>query len=476
VHTLKTFLLFVVFLFAAVVCFPQEQWSLERCISYAMEKNLQIKIQELNARMSKNNYVQSVISIAPSINGGINRYYSFGRRVDPFTNEFSDQNTVSDNYSLNGQFNVFNGFQTLNTIRKSKFDLLASLQNVEKIKNDMSLSIASAYLQVLYCSEQYLNAQNQTVITNKQVDRTTKLVNAGTLAKGNLLEIEAQIASEELQVVTAKNQLDMAYLTLAQMLDLDTIENFRIEIPVLPEPDEQLLLPSVSQVYSEALTRMPQIIAAEYQLKSSESSLAVTRGNRYPRVSLNGSFGTGYSDAMKQYSVSNVDTSFVASGFTGSGDIVYMPYVSYDQIETLRPYNDQLDYNVSKTISLSLSIPLFNGWQVNNAVSNAKLGVLNSKYSLDLARNQLYKDIQQAIADVYASLNKYIASKKSVTALQESFNYSQQKFDVGAVNSVDYYVAKNNLAKAESDLLQAKYEYIFKLKVLDFYRGNPIKL
>jgi outer membrane protein len=467
-----TSLLFLTFL----QCYSQEPWTLEKCISYAMEKNIQIKMQELNAKMSKNNYTQSLISIAPSINGGINRYYSFGRRVDPFTNEFSNQNTISDNYSLNGSLNVFNGFQTINTIRQNQFNLMAALQNVEKIKNDISLNIASAYLQILYSKELLEIAQNQVSITRIQSERTAKLVNAGTLAKGSFLEIEAQVATEELQVVNAQNQLDMSYLALAQFLDLDTIEDFRIAAPVLPEPDEQLLLPPVDEIYKEGSGRLPQIIAAEYQLKSSERGLAIARGNLSPRISLNGSFGSGYSDAMKEYTMTPTDTVLIPTGITSGNDIVYTPNIIFDQSEKIRPYGDQLDYNLSKTVSLTLSIPIFNGWQVNNAIGNAKINVLNSRYSLDLAHNQLYKDIQQARADVYAALNKYLASKKSVTALQESFNYTQQKFDLGMVNSVDYNLAKNNLLKSKSDMLQAKYEYVFKLKILDFYRGNPIKL
>ena len=461
----------IILCFTVLNVFSQDKWTLEKCVNYAIENNIQIKQSDLNVKYSKNALTQSTFQILPNLNANANQQYSFGRSIDPYTYEFSDNNITSSSFSINSSINLFNGLQTINTIRQNKINLLAGIQDVEKLKNDIALNIAAAFLQILYNEDIYEVALLQKDITTQQVERTKKLVEAGSLANGNLLEAEAQLATEELQVINAENQLNISYLNLKQILDLDTVENFKIDKPEISSPEEKIYLPSVNQVYSEAVTNLPQIKSAELKVRSNSVSLAIARGKMSPRITMTGSYGTGYSSSRM---LGKYIPTTVTIGQTASGEDVYGSSFIYNTEKY--PFNDQIKDNASTSLSFGLSVPIFNNWYVNSGISNAKISLLNSEYNLELARKQLYKEIQQAHADANAALNKFFASKKAKISIEESFNYTQQKFDVGLVSNLDYNIAKNNLAKAKSDMLQAKYDFIFKTKILDFYRGNQIKL
>lgn len=471
---LKIPVTFILLLTLLGVASAQEKWSLEKCIEYALKNNIQIKQQELNSKYSENNLKQSKLSILPNLNGNTSQNYSWGRSVDRFTNTFSEEKTMSMNFGVSSSVTVFSGFQNYNTIKQKQFELQASLQNLEKAKNDVSLNISSAYLQILYSIELYDIAVSQLEVTKEQVERTKKLVEAGSVAKGTLLQVESQYAAEELQVVNMQNQLSMSYLNLMQLLDLETEENFEIAKPDFSNFDMNSALLSSSQVYSEAEKNLPQIRSAEYSMKSAEAGLSLARGAISPRLTVSGSFGSGYSDARKSITDTTYtqQTTYVNIAGTDVPFIQDIPDYSYKTT----PFKDQVKNNVSKTLSVSLTIPLFNGWQTKTGINNAKINLLNAEYQLEITKKQLMKEIQQAHADALASIKKYYATKKAVVSMEEAFNYTQQKFDVGLINTLDYNTAKNNLTKAKADMLQAKYEFIFKSKILDFYRGNPIKL
>ena len=426
----------------------QETWSLERCIHYALENNITIKQQELNTLINENSLLQSRMSRLPSLNANTQQSFNYGRSLDFTTNIYEDQNTRSFSYNASSQVTLFNGFQITNTIKQNDLNLMASLTDLDKLKNDISLNIASAYLQILFNKELLAVAENQLNIANQQVERTRKLVEAGSLPQGNLLEIQAQEASEQLRVVNARNRLSLSYLTLTQLLELPSMDNFAIEVPDLEHipvhgPDYQ-----VEPVYDTALENQPQIKSSEYQLASSETGLSIAKGNRSPRLFLSGNYGSGYQE------------------------IITGPYADRETPS----FEDQLRNNARTSISLGLSIPIFNAWQVNSAISNARIGVLNAEYSMQRTKNQLYQEIQQAYADAVASHENYLATEKALESIEESFRYTEQRFEVGMVTTVEFNQALNQLAMTRSDLLRAKYEYIFTTNILEFYLGNPISL
>jgi len=471
IKMLQTYTILIIVFLLGFNLQAQEKWTLESCINHAITNNIQIKQQELNTKYYQNLERQSKFSILPNLNTGANQTYTFGRSIDPYTNEFSTDNFRSNNFSVNSSMTIFGGLQKINNVRKSNFDLQASIQDLQKAKNDIALNIAAAYLQVLYNEEMFKAAELQLGVTKLQHDKTQRLVEAGSLAKGSLLEVDAQIASEELQLINLENQLLISNLTLKQILDLDSVANFNIDKPIIENLDGKLIVYSVDQIFNEAITNLPQIKSAEYKVKSSEADLCSAKGGMSPRLSLNAGWGTGYSEARTkgQYVPTTVEI-----GYTESGESVFAD--SYSYVSENYPFSEQFKDNASTSLSFNLSIPIFNNWQVNTNISNAKISLLNSKLSLDLTKQQLYKEIQQAYADAIAAFRKYNAATKALASIQESFRYTQQKFDVGMVSSFDFNAAKNNLLKAESDVLQAKYEYVFKSKILDFYRGDTIKL
>jgi outer membrane protein len=426
--------------------FSQEPWNLEQCISYAHQNNIQIKQQFLNTEYNKNNLEQSKMDRFPNLNGSSSYGVSLGRGTDPITYEFKNQTVQSLNMSLNSSVTLFGGLQKMNTIRQNEFNLQASLQDLEKLKNDIALNIAAAYLQILFNTELLEVAKAQLKITSLQVDRTKVLVDAGSLAKGGLLEIQSQQASEELQVVNSENNLIISYLNLAQILDLESADSFKIVIPQLSQVQENELLFGVEMVYANAVTSLPQVKSAELKLSGAESGLKYAKGSRIPKLGLSASYGSGYSDVRTK-----IDNS------------------TY-------PMNEQLRDNASTSLFLTLSIPIFNNYMIRNGIKNSRLNLASMELDLAYTKNLLYKEIQQSYADALGALKKYRATEKALVSMEESFKYTQEKYQVGLVNAVDFNVAKNQLSRTQSDLLQAKYNYIFKTNILNFYRGEPIKL
>jgi outer membrane protein len=432
--------------------FAQKVWSLEDCIMYAFENNISIKQQILTTEYNENLLNQSKVALAPNLNAGANHGFSFGRALDQTTYEFKENQTImSNNVNLTSSVTLFNGLQQRNTIQQNEFNLLASQKDLDKLKNDIALFLASGYLQILFNRELLQVAINQHELTLQQVERTAKLVEAGSLARGSLLEIQAQASTEELNVITAQNQLDISYLNLTQMLDLDSVGDFEIEIPEFGDVARAPINITVGMVYNDALRVLPQVASAEYQLQSAYEGLSIAQGMRSPDLFLNAQWGTGFSDARQKFNLS-----------TGEFEDV--------------PFWEQMNGNQSTTLSLGLNIPIFNRWMVSTNISNARLSVINSELSLETTKMDLYKSIQQAYADATAARKKYLATEEALISMEESFKYTEEKFEVGLVNTVDYNTEKNRLTTTQSDLLQAKYDYIFKMKILDFYRGIPITL
>ncbi|HLN55320.1 MAG TPA: TolC family protein [Bacteroidales bacterium] len=450
-------LLLILLLMNAMQAFAQpKEWSLQECISYALENNIQIKQQGIQTQYQKNALDLAKFRLLPTINGSASHNYSFGRALDQTTYEYTDNEKIlSDNFYIGSSLILFNGLQNLNGIKKSRYDLLASEQDLNSIKDNIALTVAVNYLQVLLNREIAGATESQLKTTLEQIEKTRRLVDAGSVARGNLLQIEAQAAQEELQLINIRNMLETSLLNLTQLLELPTPEGFAVVVPEIPLDTNTVVSGNISEIYQTALGNRPEVKSSEYKLSSSEYDLKIAKGARSPRLSLSNSFSTGYSDIRKK--VLGIDP------MTGP---VYGKYSFADQV------NDNINYGVG----FSLNIPILNGWQVNRNVSNSVLGVESSRYALESTKKQLYKDIQQAFADASAAMKKYAASMKAVTSTEESFRYTEQKFNVGMVTPVDYNAAKTQLLNAQSDMSQAKYEFIFKTKVLDFYRGVPLNL
>lgn len=434
-----------VFVLAGFTTKAQNVWSLQKCIDYALENNIQIKQQQLNTQYYENQVSQAKSNRLPNLNAQIGNDNSFGRSLT-YLNTYKNVNSSSINGGVSTNFTIFNGFQLTNTIEKQELDLQATLKDMQKAKDDMMLNIAGMYLQILFAEELVAVDEAQMVVTKQQLSRTMQLVEAGSLAKGAQLEIEAQLAREELQLVNDKNNLQLYYLGLYQLLELPIAESFKIEKPVLPEIKANISMANSIDVYNNALNVRPEIQAAQLRVKSAEKQLEIAKGNYYPTLSFNANYYNLYNN--KYTDINGADIAF----------------------------GDQLKNNARSSLGLTLGIPVFNRFQVKNGVSNAELQIQDYQYRLQTSSNTLRKEIEQAYTNALAALNRYGSTQKAVESMQEAFRYVEEKFNVGMVNSVDYNLQKNQLTSAQSQLLQAKYEFIFRTKILDFYNGIPIEL
>lgn len=475
---MKRFTIVIILVFFLGVLYSQNNWTLEQCIQYAMDNNLQIKQQELYSLMNQNNLESSFAGIFPSLNAGGNQNFTFGRSVDPFTNEFATQNVSSSSVSLASSATLFSGMRQINNVKKSRADYQAGLFDLEQTKNNISLLIASAYLNVLYNYDLLEIAEQQAAITSQQLDRIIVLVESGSLPLQNRYELEAQLANEELNIVNLQNALDFSLLNLAQIIEVDDTEKFGIVKPNIDNISIENVLISVDQIYNEAVNNMPQVEAAKYRTESAYRTLLMAKGSRYPQLNLSLSYGTGYSNARKEIDQIILGQP-IPSGFRidDLGDYIFDVYqYSYDYSYITRPFADQIKDNASAGVGFNLSIPIFNGWQIKNNISNANLQYQQTKLQAIQVNKDLLKDIQQAQSDAQAAAKKYFATEKTLEAMQLSFDYTQQRFDLGLLTSVDYNLAKNNLIRTQSELVRAKYDFVFKQKILEFYRGIKISL
>jgi outer membrane protein len=432
------------------------QWSLEECIIHAIENNIQIKQQELQTQFQENALTLSKMRLLPTLNGSASHNYSFGRALDETTYSFTENETIRSNqFFMGSSLTLFNGLQNYNNVIKSRYEILAAGYDLERIKDNVSLSIALSYLQILLTRELISATEAQLEITTQQIDKIGKMVSAGSLARGNLLDIQAQAAREELQLINLRNQLDINMLTITQLLELESPAGFDIMIPEIDIEPAALAGGDVEDVYGTAVTNRPEIKSAEIRLDIAGTDIKIAKAGLMPRLALSSSFSTGYSDIRRK--------------LLGIDPVTGPIYGEY-------PFADQLNDNINYGLGFNLSIPIFNGWQVRTNVSNSRIQMENSRFQLENTKKQLYKDIQQATADASAALKKYYASQKAVESTSESFRYAEQRFNVGLVTPVEYNASKTQLLNSQSDLLQSKYEFVFKIKVLEFYQGIPIKL
>lgn len=449
----------------------QSRWDLQQCITYAINHNITLKQSALNNEINKNNTDQSKASVLPSLNAGASHVYNFGQTIDRFTNTFASTQVLSQNFYLSSSVVLWSGLSQYNNIKANEYNYLSGVERLKQQQNDLSLNVANAYIGVIFSEEILKISQNQLDVSKEQLDRTTKLVTAGALAKSVEYDIKAQLANDQVNLTTAENNYQLSLLSLKQLMNLDSVTTFNIERPELNIQESQLLENNVQYIYETSLKTQPSIKSSEYAILSAERYLKASKGRISPTLTFNASMGTGTSGLAKD--VTGVRyTGLQPIGFTSSLDTVYSP--STELITKKKPFSDQFKDNVNKSVGFTLNIPLFNGLQTHTSIKNAKIQALNARFSQDLTEQTLFKNIAQAHANAKAALNKYNATKLSVDAAAESFKYAQQKFNAGAISSFDFTTAKNRLFAAESNLLQAKYDYVFKLKVLDYYEGKPL--
>ncbi|MBP7508813.1 MAG: TolC family protein [Prolixibacteraceae bacterium] len=439
---MKKFLMIVISGLIFINVNAQEKWSLQKCIDYAQTNNIVIKQYEINTKYQENELQQSKNNRLPGVSANLSQDFSFGRS-EQLDGTYRSRNTMNTSLSLGTNVVVYSGGRLKNTIVQQDYELKKSLENLKKAKDDVTLNITSGYLEILFAKEMIKVSEAQADATRLQIKRTEELVNAGKLAPGALLELQSQLASEELEIVNRQNALQIYLLNLTQVLELENYTNFDIVTPELPEMSAVTSVSSSSQVFDKAVENRPEIKSAEYQLKSSEIQLKIANSGLYPTVSASAGIGDNY------FNMNDVENE-------GLGK--------------------QLLDNHGEYIGLGVNIPIFNKFQNKTNIENSKLQIENRRLELESAKKDLRKQIEQAYTNAVAAFKRYNSSMTAVNSMKESFRYVEEKFNAGRVNSVEYNDSKSRMSIAESQLIQAKYDFIFRTKILDFYNGIPIEL
>jgi outer membrane protein len=421
-------------------------WGLQRAIDYALEHNIGVRLNQLTVQNNAQVLRQSKAALLPTANLSATQAWQYGTSVNPLTFEFQRQTVRSNNVSGNSQLVLFQGFQLRNTIQRNALDLQASEADVQKARNDLSLNIASAFLQAVLAQE--LVRANQFYVTRDQdqLARTKLLLQAGSIPESTLLDSQSQLATDELNVVNAQNQATIARLNLLQLLNLDPAANpdFQLEVPNLPNPDEEdTLVLNTNELFQGAATRQPEIKAADLRVRSAGRSVKLARGAYYPRLLLAGS---------------------IFSGFSSAPAVSMLP----------QHYWDQLSQNLGQQVQFGLSIPLLNGLQVRTNVQRTLLNAQQVQLQAEQARLTLRQSIEQAYADARTAQLQYAASKRQVAALTTTQRNAEIRFNNGLLSGTEFNVTRNNLNFAISNQLQAKYTFIFRRQVLAFYDGKSL--
>lgn len=417
-------------------------WDLRRCLEYAKESNIQLKQAQLNVASGQIAVEQAKAQRYPNFNLGGNYNARTGLYEDPLTNQLINQAVRSTNVGLSTGMDLYRGGSIKNSISQSNIDLQALRKDLEQQEYDLALDITLAYLTILQRSDILESSLLQINSTKEQRDRTEKLVKAGSLARADLLQLESQIATEEVNVVNATNNLELGYLQLQQLLNLNPDEDFGIQKLELADPEGDFLDATAEEIYTFAEANQPFIRSAELSVESAELDIKIAAANRIPSVSLSGNYNTGYSSFAEEVN--------------GDG------------------FGRQFNLNRSGNVGLGLSVPIYNRRNVQSNIERAEINLKNAQYRSQLQKQNLRQIIEQAFVDLKNAYSTYISTQKQVEALDLSFNNTEKQFNLGVVNSVDYLLSKNNLNRARFDLVRSKYTYIFRQKVLDFYQGKPI--
>ncbi len=424
----------------------QEIWTLEKCIEYAWANNLSVKQQNIEVSRAENQLTQDKLDFIPSLNASLGHNLNWGRSVDLQNLEIiHNKLSQSTSASVNSSVYLLDGLSRIYGLKSSRKSLEISLQEVERLKDEISVSIVQSYLQILLSREILTAARESFRSMSEQRDRTALLVEAGSQPYSSLLELESQLASERVQVVTARNQVTTSTLALQQLLDLPYDKDFRIAVPDINLTIGTYTMDSPDDIYASAQS-MPVIQSARLALDKGDLDLKSARGQYWPKISLSASYGTFYSSS-----------SFAPDGST-------------------YPFFEQFRDNINPSVSIGLSIPIFNNWNVRTSVRNARLSRRSLEIDLRLKQQNLYKEIQTAVTEADTYYRQMEAAQANVASMEESFRYVEEKFNAGALNGTDYTVARTNLFKARSEYIQAKYQFVFQLKIIDYYKGIPFTL
>ncbi len=458
-------------------------WSLQECVEYALAHNLTIGQRSLLVETNQAALVQSVAGVLPTASVSTGFSWNAGRSVNPVTNVFIEDSFQNHNISAQASLNIFSGLQQQNLIRQNKTLLEASKGNLQQSRNDAALNVALAYLQVLNTYELIQVAIGQVELSKQQAGRAERLVKAGSLPQVDFLTLQGQAANDEALLVTAQNNHEIAKLTLMQQMNLPVQANFQVETIEIANPDVQAYEKDVNEIYNIALKTQPGIEGAELQIRGARLGVAVARGAYYPSISLDANAFTRYSSANRFIETRSSQEQILEVpeeiGFfrdaSGNRQPVFTD-IAFADIRTRadNPYSRQIRNNISQSLGVNVFIPILNGWQARNRVSRAVIQQRQAELDAQTLKVTLRQNIEQAYNNMLIAARRFVAFQTQVNALTTALRAAEIRLTAGASNQVDFTLAKQNLSVAQSNLVQSKYDYVFRTKVLDFYQNKPL--
>ena len=413
-----------------------QQYTLEECINIALQNNRTIKQQELNRAQREIAYSRARSDLLPNLNAQAGQNFTFGRSIG-IDNTYQNTNSTQTSLGIGADITLFDGLRMKHNIDAKRADLSAAEADVEKFKDEIEMSVATAFLQVLLQKELLEIAHEQIALTNENIRRRNELIKSGKMAQGEIYELEAQHAREEQNRVQTESNLKLALLDLAQIMELDDFSRLDVSAPPVEQIINDELLLSPTDVYQQALLVRPEIRASEYRVQSSEKEVLMAKSQRYPSLSFGANFGTGY---------------YKMSGRPND------------------PFGSQLRNNMSNSLGFSLRIPIFNRFQTRDNIRSAQIAVENNRIEMDKVKIELRKRIEQAFHNAVGAQSKWKATRKSEISSQEAFRFAQEKFDNDRANAYELSQAKSNLTQVLSEQAQAKYEYAFRLKIVEMLK------
>ena len=454
-----------------------ETYSLTECIDYALSHNITLRQTELGVENSLIGLQQSNASVLPTMNGQFSLNSNFGRNVDPFSNDVVTNAIGTNSIGASANMTLYNGYRIKNTISRSELDLEAARLDVATQKNNISLQIAVSYLNVLSAEDMIEVAIQNVTVTRLQLDRTQKLVNAGSLAETNIFNLNAQVANDELNLVNAQNAYQSALLTLKQNMNLASERQIRVSRVNVPSPALQIYPETPTEVYEAALNYLPEVQSSEIREQMAEKNIQIAKAVGQPTVRANVSWGSAYSTVAKNIiqGAPTYQQIPVSAEFEGQTIPFVINFPQQNITTESIGYFNQIGNNQNVNAGVSVQIPIFNGYNKKYQVQSAQIQKMQSELSTENTKVLIRQNIDQAYINMLNAAKSYSANSVQVEALQQAFEAAEASYSAGASNFVDYNLAKTNLDRALANQIQSKYDYVFKIKILDFYQNKPLE-
>lgn len=431
----------------AITMAQQKKWTLEECVFYAVENNLTVAQFELDLENAKIDKSDAIGAMLPGLNGQLSASGSTGLSFDPTNNRPVTTTIFTSTGNLTSSVTIFDGLRNINSIHRAKMNAISNQYRLDNLKDDIRLNVANSYLQVISNKERLKVAKAQYAVTEQDLKRTKELVDSGVVPRGDLLEIEATAANQEQQIVNAEGQVIISKIALAQLLQITDYENFETVDEEFTVPPSEILSNSPKSIYAKALEFRNDIKFSASNVDLAQQDLKIARGGLYPTLNAFFNYNTRYSDQFFD---------------PISGDLI--------------PFKDQIYINDGISYGAQLNIPVFNGFSVRNNIKRSQIAVERTQLQFEQDKLTLENTINQAYVDVKAFGKAFEAAQKTLEARRLAYEYSKERFDVGLMNSFDFSQAQARVDNAEADLIRTKYDYIFRLKILEFYFGIPISL